>query len=189
MYVDNDLESGNSSTIANIHFERLFTQQLNCLHNSLNRAHSIVMQVEGVAASLLFQELLHEYLEQLSKEKEKCMQLLTALHITPGFTRNDVIEGFALELKKLSHAVVENNLVRDAGYCLQLNKLIHYFISFYNGLKEMAHVLQMSSAAEMLEEGFYGESDAQLMLSCLVTRRINWLEQPLKNEHIYESPQ
>lgn len=183
MQVENDLERGNNSTTTNIHFERLFTQQLNCLQNGLSRVHTVIIQVHRSAASLLLKELLHEYLEQIGKEKERSVQLLTAMHITPSFVRDDIIEGFALEVKKLSHATFEKS-VRDAGYCLQLRKLMQYLISFYDGLKEMAHLLQVPAAVKILEECFYGESDSRLMLTCLVTQQINWLEYPHKKEHI-----
>jgi ferritin-like metal-binding protein YciE len=183
MEIDNALERGNNSTVNNIHFERLFTQQLNCLQNSLNRVHTLIIQVQRAATSLRLRELLHEYLEQIDKEKERSVQLLTAMNITPGYVRDDVIEGFALEVKKISHATFENR-VRDAGYCFQVRKLMQYLISFYEGLKEMAHMLQVPVAVKILEEGFYGECDSRLMLTCLVTEQITWLEYPHKNEHI-----
>lgn len=183
MHVENGLERGKISTVSNTHFERFFTQQLSCLQSSLNRVHTLFTQIELKAASPHLQELLHEYLEQLSKEQKRSMQLMTALYLEPYIVRNDIIEGFALELKKLSHIVSENSYARDAGYCLLLNQVIHYLTSFYDGLKELAVVLQWPAAVEILEEGFCLESDLRLLLSSLVTQQMNWLKNPEINEH------
>lgn len=86
----------------------------------------------------------------------------------------EAIEGLIKEAEGIIEDTDEGTSTRDVGLILGAQKIEHYEIASYGGLRQLAITLGYTEAANLLQETLDEEKEADVMLTQIAENNINY---------------
>ena len=86
----------------------------------------------------------------------------------------EAMEGLIKEGESIVEETEDGSMTRDVGIIMAAQKVEHYEIATYGALVQLASVLGMDDAAELLAETLEEEKQTDLDLSAIAENDINW---------------
>ncbi|MFN2439651.1 MAG: ferritin-like domain-containing protein, partial [Chitinophagaceae bacterium] len=84
------------------------------------------------------------------------------------------IEGLIREAETIMQDTEDGTASRDVGLIMAAQKVEHYEIATYGGLKQLAETLGHTEAMELLEETLEEEKETDLLLTEIAENNINY---------------
>jgi ferritin-like metal-binding protein YciE len=85
----------------------------------------------------------------------------------------EAMDGLIKESEEIIENTEDGTMTRDVALIMAAQKVEHYEIATYGGLVQLAHTLNMSEVAEILEQTLQEEKDADQLLTYIAENDIN----------------
>ena len=101
-------------------------------------------------------------------------QIFTLLDKKAVAKKCDAMDGIMEESKSIIEDTDKGTATRDVGLILAAQKVLHYEISTYGGLQQIATTLGLSEAADLLKQTLEEEKKADVLLSNIAKNGVNY---------------
>lgn len=125
--------------------------------------------------------LLHQ--EESRMQKERLEEIFKIIGIKTEERSADAIDGLINDTKQLISDTEDGSLTRDAGLIIAAQKVEHYEIAIYGSLLTLAHVLDFTQSAELLEKTLEEEKETDRKLTILAESFVNSRSKVEEDEH------
>ncbi len=119
-------------------------------------------------------EAIREHLEETKRHVSRLEEIFDLLGKKPTAKKCEAMEGISKEADSILEDTEEGTATRDVGLILACQKVEHYEIATYGGLKQLALSLQLDDIADLLNETLEEEKNADETLSEIAMNNINY---------------
>ena len=115
-----------------------------------------------------------EHLEVTKGQVTRLEQVFELLEEKPRGKKCEAIEGLIKEAESIIEDTDAGTSTRDVGLILAGQKVEHYEIASYGGLRQLASTLGYSEAADLLQQTLDEEKEADVLLTDIAENKINY---------------
>ena len=131
-------------------------------------------KMKKAATSQELKDAFEEHLEVTKGHIERLEKVFSLLGAKPQAKKCDAIEGILKEGTSIIEDTEEGTATRDVGLILAAQKVEHYEISTYGGLRQVATTLGLDDVAALLEETLTEEKEADTALTAVAEQHVNY---------------
>jgi ferritin-like metal-binding protein YciE len=137
----------------------------------------IVAALPKMKKAATSQELKDAFEEHLSVTKghiERLEKVFGLMGAKPQAKKCEAMEGILKEGASIIEDTEEGTATRDVGLILAAQKVEHYEISTYGGLRQVASTLGLDEVAELLQQTLTEEKEADIALTEVAEQHVNY---------------
>jgi ferritin-like metal-binding protein YciE len=115
-----------------------------------------------------------EHLTVTEGQVKRLEQVFESIREKVGSKKCEAIEGLIKEAEGIIEDTDAGTSTRDVGLILGAQKVEHYEIASYGGLRQLAITLGYTQAADLLQETLDEEKEADVLLTDIAENNINY---------------
>ena len=174
--------SGNDST-TDEGLRDLFISELKSVYYVEKRSvDALEYLAEASTTDEVGQAFLHHQ-DESRTQVERLETIFKIIGIKTDTRTSDTIDGLISDAKRDIADTDTGSLTRDAGLIIAAQKIEHYEIAIYGSLLTLAHVLDFTQSAELLEQTLAEEKEADRKLTILAESFVNNRAKDEENQH------
>ncbi len=154
--------------------QELFLDSLKDIYYAEKAIVRALPKMKKAATSDTLQNAFNDHLTMTKQQVTRLEQVFEILEEKPRGKKCEAIEGLIKEAEGIIEDTDEETSTRDVGLILAAQKVEHYEIATYGGLKQLAITLGYSEAAELLEVTLAEEKETDLLLTDIAENNINY---------------
>jgi len=131
-------------------------------------------KMKKAATSQELKDAFEEHLEVTKGHIERLEKVFSLLGAKPQAKKCDAMEGILKEGTSIIEDTEEGTATRDVGLIIAAQKVEHYEISTYGGLRQVASTLGLDDVAALLEETLAEEKEADTALTGIAEQGVNY---------------
>ena len=131
-------------------------------------------KMKKAATSQELKDAFEEHLEVTKGHIERLEKVFSLLGAKPQAKKCDAMEGILKEGTSIIEDTEEGTATRDVGLIIAAQKVEHYEISTYGGLRQVATTLGLDDVAALLEETLAEEKEADTALTGIAEQGVNY---------------
>jgi len=131
-------------------------------------------KMKKAATSQELKDAFEEHLEVTKGHIERLEKVFSLLGAKPQAKKCDAMEGILKEGTSIIEDTEEGTATRDVGLIIAAQKVEHYEISTYGGLRQVATTLGLDDVAALLEETLTEEKEADTALTGIAEQGVNY---------------
>jgi len=131
-------------------------------------------KMKKAATSQELKDAFEEHLEVTKGHIERLEKVFSLLGAKPQAKKCDAMEGILKEGTSIIEDTEEGTATRDVGLIIAAQKVEHYEISTYGGLRQVASTLGLDDVAALLEETLTEEKEADTALTGIAEQGVNY---------------
>jgi ferritin-like metal-binding protein YciE len=131
-------------------------------------------KMKKAATSSELANAIGEHLEVTKTHVARLEQVFELLGEKPKAKKCEAMEGISKEGESIIEDTEEGTATRDVGIIMASQKVEHYEIATYGGLKQLATTLGLSDIADLLEQTLNEEKEADETLTGIAENNINY---------------
>jgi len=131
-------------------------------------------KMKKAATSRELKDAFEEHLEVTKGHIERLEKVFSLLGAKPQAKKCDAMEGILKEGTSIIEDTEEGTATRDVGLIIAAQKVEHYEISTYGGLRQVATTLGLDDVAALLEETLTEEKEADTALTGIAEQGVNY---------------
>ena len=131
-------------------------------------------KLKKAATSEALVTALVDHLEMTKNQVARLEQVFEVLGEKPRAKKCEAIEGLIKEAQSIVEDTDEGTATRDVGLILAAQKVEHYEIASYGGLRQLASTLGYSEIESLLQETLDEEKETELLLTEIAENNINY---------------
>ena len=162
---------GKTSTLVDECLGNFFTSQLNCLYRTEKEFPLLLMTLRRMAPGEELKELIQQYLLQSEKQFLRLEEIFSILLIAPLTGQCSEIEVIKRDIHNLTQKNKNAKRAHDAAL-LVIQKAIHYKMTAYASLEQLAASLGMEDVCNLLNQCFQDEKEYELLFAELAEKNV-----------------
>jgi len=131
-------------------------------------------KMKKAATSQELKDAFEEHLDVTKGHIERLEKVFSLLGAKPQAKKCDAMEGILKEGTSIIEDTEEGTATRDVGLIIAAQKVEHYEISTYGGLRQVASTLGLDDVAALLEETLTEEKEADTALTGIAEQGVNY---------------
>lgn len=131
-------------------------------------------KMQKAATSEELKTAIGDHLEQTREHVARLEQVFEILGKKPQAKKCDAMAGLTEEDQSIIEDTEKGSATRDVGIIMASQKIEHYEIATYGCLHQLATVLGLSDAAEILATTLQEEKDTDALLTAVAENGINY---------------
>jgi len=131
-------------------------------------------KMKKAATSQELKDAFEEHLDVTKGHIERLEKVFSLLGAKPQAKKCDAMEGILKEGTSIIEDTEEGTATRDVGLIIAAQKVEHYEISTYGGLRQVATTLGLDDVAALLEETLTEEKEADTALTGIAEQGVNY---------------
>jgi len=172
---ENRVKSGEKLTAIQSHpsqLMKLFEEQLKDILWAEKALTKAIPKMITNATSAELVDALTAHLEETKGHVSRLEEVFATIDKKPSSAKCEAMDGLIKEAEEIMN-LCEEGAMCDAGIIAAAQKIEHYEIATYGTLREFAETLDLTEAAEILQENLNEEKAADETLSRVATNTIN----------------
>jgi ferritin-like metal-binding protein YciE len=133
-----------------------------------------IPKMSNAATAPELKEAFNNHLEETRGHVERLEQVFEMLGFKPQAKKCEAMEGITKEGDGIIEETETGTSTRDVGLILAAQKVEHYEISTYGGLRQLARNLGRDDVAEILETTLNEEKTADETLTAIAEENVNY---------------
>lgn len=126
------------------------------------------------ASSEELKSAFQDHLEVTKEQVVRLEQVFEAIGEKPRAKKCEAIEGLVKEAQSIIEDTDADTSTRDVGLILAAQKVEHYEIATYGGLRQLASTLGYTEAEELLQQTLDEEKETDVLLTQIAENDINY---------------
>ncbi len=131
-------------------------------------------KMKKAATSTELQNAFADHLETTKNHVSRLEQAFEALGKKAQGKKCEAMEGITKEGESIIEDTEKGTSTRDVGLILAAQKVEHYEISTYGGLKQLATTLGLTDVADLLSQTLAEEKEADVLLTEIAENNVNY---------------
>jgi ferritin-like metal-binding protein YciE len=154
--------------------QELFLDSLKDIHYAEKAIVKALPKMKKAATAEQLATAFEEHLEVTRVQVERLQQVFESIGEKAGSKKCEAIEGLIKEAESIIEDTDEGTATRDVGLILAAQKVEHYEIASYGGLRQLAITLGYTEAAELLQQTLDEEKQTDVLLTDIAENNINY---------------
>jgi ferritin-like metal-binding protein YciE len=152
----------------------LFTDSIKDIYWAENQLVKALPKMQKAATSPELAAAIADHLEVTKTHVSRLEEVFGLLGKKPQAKKCEAMEGLTKEGEEIVESTEDGSATRDAGIIMASQKVEHYEIASYGSLVQLATVLGLSEAADILTQTLEDEKDADQKLTDIAENSINY---------------
>jgi ferritin-like metal-binding protein YciE len=154
--------------------QELFVDSLKDVYYAEKAITKALPRMQKAATAEKLVTAFEEHLAVTKGQIERLERVFESIDEKVGSKKCEAIEGLIKEAEGIIEDTDEGTSTRDVGLILAAQKVEHYEIASYGGLRQLAITLGYTEAAELLQETLEEEKQTDLLLTDIAESNINY---------------
>ncbi|MBC8033040.1 MAG: ferritin-like domain-containing protein [Chitinophagaceae bacterium] len=154
--------------------QKLFLDSLKDIYYAEKHLVKMLPRLKKAATNEALQTAFDEHTAVTKEQVARLEQVFETLGEKPRAKKCEAIEGLAKEAESIIEDTEESTSTRDVGLILAAQKVEHYEIASYGGLRQLAQTLGYTEAAELLQATLDEEKETDQLLTTIAENDINY---------------
>lgn len=159
---------------SNGQLEEFFTEQLKDIYWAEKALLKALPKMQKAATSEELQSAIEEHIAQTGEHVDRLEQVFELLALKPAAKKCEAMEGLIAEGESIVEETEDGSMTRDAAIIMGAQKIEHYEIATYGGLKQLALTMGLNDAADLLDQTLQEEKETDEGLTEIAENNINW---------------
>ena len=164
----------NAQGDGNSQLQNFFTDSIKDIYWAEKALTKALPKMQKAATTDELKTAIGDHLEQTKGHVERLEQVFELIGEKAQAKKCDAMEGLLKEGDSTVEETEDGSMTRDAAIIMAAQKVEHYEIATYGGLVQLASVLGMDEASDILAETLREEKDTDQGLSEIAENNINW---------------
>ncbi len=174
--------SGNDTT-ADEGLRDLFISELKGVYYTERHAvNALGEQAHASTTDEVRQAFLHHQ-EESRQQVERLEEVFRIIGMKTAEAESDAMDGLVSDARRAISATEAGSLTRDAALIIAAQKIEHYEIAVYGSLLTLAHTLDFTQSAELLEQTLQEEKETDRKLTALAESFVNKRAKDEEEQH------
>jgi ferritin-like metal-binding protein YciE len=152
----------------------LFTDSIKDIYWAEKHLTKALPKMQKAASSEELKDAFSTHLEQTREHVARLEQVFELLEKKAQAKKCDAMEGLVAEGESIIEETDAGTATRDVGLILAAQKVEHYEIATYGGLRQLATTLGREDIAEILDETLAEEKETDELLTGIAESGINY---------------
>lgn len=152
----------------------LFKDGLMDIYWAENHLVKMLPKMIESASSKKLKQTITTHLDETKGHVNRLVKIFELLGEEPLAKKCDAMEGLTMEGQEIIESTEPGTASRDVGIILASQKVEHYEIATYGGLRQLALVLGLQDLADLLEQTLNEEKNADQLLTGVAENDINY---------------
>ena len=158
----------------NTQLEKFFIDSLKDIYWAEKHLTKALPKMMKAATTEELSSAIELHIEQTVGQIQRLEQVFGIVGKKAQAKKCEAMEGLIKEGESIVEETEDGSMTRDVGIIMAAQKVEHYEIATYGALVQLATVLGMDDAAELLAETLEEEKQTDLDLSAIAENDINW---------------
>jgi ferritin-like metal-binding protein YciE len=158
----------------NSQLEKYFHESLKDIYWAEKHLTKALPKMQKAATTEQLQTAIEEHLAQTEEQVTRLEQVFELMGKKPQAKKCEAMDGLTKEGDSIVEETEDGSMTRDVGIIMAAQKVEHYEIATYGGLVQLAKVLGMDEAAEILAQTLEEEKQTDKGLTEIAENNINW---------------
>lgn len=154
--------------------QELFVDSLKDIYYAEKAIVKALPRMQKAATAEQLVTAFEQHLVMTKGQVERLEQVFETIGEKVGSKKCEAIEGLLKEAESIIDDTDEGTSTRDVGLILAAQKVEHYEIASYGGLRQLAVTLGYTEAADLLQETLEEEKQTDLLLTEIAENNINY---------------
>jgi ferritin-like metal-binding protein YciE len=154
--------------------QELFVDSLKDIYYAEKAITKALPRMQKAATSEQLVTAFTEHLTVTEGQVKRLEQVFESIGEKVGSKKCEAIEGLIKEAEGIIEDTDAGTSTRDVGLILGAQKVEHYEIASYGGLRQLAITLGYTQAADLLQETLDEEKETDLLLTDIAENNINY---------------
>lgn len=154
--------------------KELFLDSLKDIYYAEKAIAKALPRMKKAATSETLMTAFEEHLAVTKEQIARLEQVFTTVEEKPQGKKCEAIEGLVKEAESIIEDTEEGTSTRDVGLVLAAQKVEHYEIATYGGLRQLAITLGNNEAADLLQQTLDEEKETDVLLTQIAENDINY---------------
>lgn len=154
--------------------KELFLDSLKDIHYAEKAILKALPKMIKNATSQQLVAAFEDHIRVTEGQVERLQQVFESIDEKVGSKKCEAIEGLVKEAESIIEDTEKGTSTRDVGLILAAQKVEHYEIASYGGLRQLAITLGYSQAAELLQQTLDEEKETDVLLTGIAENDINY---------------
>lgn len=153
--------------------EKFFHDQLKDMYWVEKSLMKALPKMQKKATTQELQQAFEDHLVVTEEQARRLEQVFEMIGKKPQAKKCEAMEGLIKESEEIISETEDGTMTRDVALIMAAQKVEHYEIATYGGLVSLAHTMNMSEVAEILEQTLQEEKDTDQLLTYIAENDIN----------------
>lgn len=153
--------------------EKFFHDSLKDIYWAEKALIKALPKMQKKATTEELQQAFADHTAVTQEQAKRLEQVFELMGKKPQAKKCDAMEGLIKEAEGIIEETEDDTMTRDVALIMAAQKVEHYEIATYGGLVQLAHTLNMSEVAGILEQTLQEEKDTDQLLTYIAENDIN----------------
>jgi ferritin-like metal-binding protein YciE len=153
--------------------EKFFHEQLKDIYWAEKALIKALPKMQKQATTEELQQAFEDHLAVTQEQATRLEQVFEMLGKKPQAKKCEAMDGLIKEAEEIIESTENDTMTRDVALIMAAQKVEHYEIATYGGLVQLAHTMNLSEVAEILEQTLQEEKDTDQLLTYIAENDIN----------------
>lgn len=154
--------------------KELFLESLQDIYYAEKAITKALPRMQKAATSQQLISAFQDHLTMTENQINRLEQVFQSIGEEAEGKKCEAIEGLVKEAEEIISDTDEGTSTRDVGLILAAQKVEHYEIATYGGLRQLAITLGLNEAAQLLQQTLDEEKQTDLLLTGIAENDINY---------------
>lgn len=153
--------------------EEFFLDALKDIYWAEKHLLKALPKMQKAATSQELKQCFVDHLEVTKEQVNRLEEVFGILGKKPQAKKCDAMDGLTKEAESIIEETEKGTMTRDAALIMAAQKVEHYEIATYGGLKQLAKTLGKSDVSDLFNQTLSEEKEADELLSNIAETKIN----------------
>ena len=154
--------------------QELFLDSLKDIYYAEKAIVKALPKMKKFATSDELKSAFDDHLNVTKEQVTRLEEVFTSIDEKAKGKKCEAIEGLIKEAEKIIEDTDEGTSTRDVGLILAAQKVEHYEIATYGGLRQLAETLGYTEAADLLQQTLDEEKETDQLLTDIAENNVNY---------------
>lgn len=153
--------------------EKFFHDQLKDMYWAEKALLKALPKMQKKSTTEELQQAFEDHTAVTQEQAQRLEQVFEMLGKKPQAKKCEAMDGLIKEAEEIIENTEDGTMTRDVALIMAAQKVEHYEIATYGGLVQLAHTMNLSEVAEILEQTLQEEKDTDQLLTYIAENDIN----------------
>jgi ferritin-like metal-binding protein YciE len=153
--------------------EKFFLDQLKDIYWAEKALIKALPRMQKKTTTEELQQAFEDHTAVTEEQAKRLEQVFEMMGKKAQAKKCEAMDGLIKEAEQIIEETEDGSMTRDVALIMAAQKVEHYEIATYGGLVQLAHTMNMSEIAEILEQTLQEEKDTDQLLTYIAENDIN----------------
>ena len=153
--------------------EKFFYDQLRDIYWAEKALLKALPKMQKNATTEELKQAFEDHTAVTEEQTKRLEQVFEMLGKKAQAKKCEAMEGLIAESEEIVESTEDDTMTRDVALIMAAQKVEHYEIATYGGLVQLAHTMNLTEIAEILEQTLQEEKDTDQLLTYIAENDIN----------------